>query len=176
MGHGPGGGLGHHRRQPGAAALGDDDPVGPGALRRADDGPQVVGVAELVADHQQGGLPPGLRRAENVLHRGVFPDGTEGDDALVGVGAAHGVQLPPVRFHHHGPGGAGLGGDVAQGLVRLALLQVDFINGRPGPQGLDDGVPPLDDAVGLGGGGSAVFHRVPSRPGGPGLKILSIRS
>ena len=37
--------------------------------------------------------------------------------------------------------GAGLGGDVAQGLVRFALLEVDFINGRPGPQGLDDGVP-----------------------------------
>ena len=34
VGHRPGGGLGHHGGQPGGAALGDDDPVGPGARRR----------------------------------------------------------------------------------------------------------------------------------------------
>ena len=150
--------------------------MGPGALRRADDGPQVMGVRQLVADHQQGGLPLVRRRLENVLHAGVLPDGAEGNDPLVGVGAAHGVQLPLVRLHHHRPGGAGLGGDMAQGLVRFALLEVDFINGRPGPQGLDDGVPALNDAVGLGGGEFALVHRefLPGR--GTGLKILSIHS
>jgi len=38
---------------------------------------------------------------------------------------------------------------MAQGLVRLALGQVNFVDGRSGPQGLDHGVPALDDAVGL---------------------------
>ena len=56
---GSGGGLGHNGRQTGAAALGDDDPVGSGALGGAEDGPQIVGVGDLVAHHQQGLLAIG---------------------------------------------------------------------------------------------------------------------
>ena len=48
---------------------------------------------------------------------------------------------------------------MAQGFVRFALLEVDFINGRPGPEGLDNGVAAFDDPVGLGSGGSALFHK-----------------
>ena len=71
----------------------------------------------------------------------------------MGMGAAHGVQLPLVRLHHHDAGGAGLGGDVPQGLVCLSLLEVDLVDVLPRPQGLDHGVAPLDDAVRLRGGG-----------------------
>ena len=87
-----------------------------------------------------------------LLHRGVFPHGRQGDDPLVGMGAAHGVQLPPVGVHHHDARGAGLGGDVPQRLIRLALGDVDLVDGRLRPQGLDDRVAALDDAVRLGVG------------------------
>ena len=124
--------------------------MSPGALSGPDDGPQVVGVGDLVAHHQQGGLalvPGGLKDA---LHTDVLPDRRQGDDALVGMGAAHGVQLPPVRLHHHHARRPGFGGNMSQGLVRLSLLEVNFVNRLPCPQGLNDGVAPLDDAVGLG--------------------------
>ena len=163
--HRPGGGLGHHRRQPGGAALGDDHPVGPGALGGADHRPQVVGVGELVAHHHQRGLPLLPGGGQDVVHAGVLPDGGLGDDPLVGVGAAHGVQLAPVGVHHHDALFPGGGGDVAQGGVRVPTGKEDFINGNSGPKRLDDGVPALDDPVvlllhrgGAAGDGGAFFH------------------
>ncbi|CAN4001488.1 TRAP-type mannitol/chloroaromatic compound transport system, small permease component, partial [Dysosmobacter welbionis] len=66
VGHRSGGGLGHHGGEARAAALGDHHAVSPGALSGPDDGPQVVGVGDLVAHHQQGGLalvPGGLKDA-----------------------------------------------------------------------------------------------------------------
>ena len=129
----------------------------PGALGGAEDGPQIVGVGDLVAHHQQGRLPLGGGAVQNALDADVFPDGGQGDDSLVGVGAAHGVQLPPVGLHHNDPG-VPREAMLAQGLVRLALGQVNFVDGRSGPQGLDHGVPALDDAVGLRlGHGPSVF-------------------
>ena len=150
MGHRAGGGFGNHSGEAGGAALGNDDAVGPGGVGGADHRTQVVGVGDLVAHHQQGGLalvPGGLKDA---LHTDVLPDRCQGDDALVGMGAAHGVQLPPVRLHHHHARRPGFGGNMSQGLVRLSLLEVNFVNRLPCPQGLNDGVAPLDDAVGLG--------------------------
>ena len=38
-----------------------------------------------------------------------------------------------------------------QGLVRLTLEDINLVDALARPQGLDDGVAPLDDAVGLGG-------------------------
>lgn len=47
---------------------------------------------------------------------------------------------------------------MAQGLVRLALGQIDLVNGRSGPQGLNHSVAALDEAVGLRlGGGPSGF-------------------
>ena len=151
MGHRSRGGLRHHSGEARAAALGDDDPVGPGALGGADDGAQVVGVGNFVADDQQGVLPLVGGGLEDALHADVLPHRRQGDDALVGVGAAHAVQLPLVGLHHHDARRPGLGGDVPQRLVRLPLLEVNFVNVLPRPQGLDDGVASLDDAVSLGG-------------------------
>ena len=83
----------------------------------------------------------------------------------MGVGAAHVVQLALIRVHHHDTGGTGLGGDVAQRLVRLALQNVNFIDVFACPQGLDDGIASLDDAVGFGGHGifSLFVHIVTPR-------------
>ena len=163
MSHGAGGGLGHHSGEPGTAALGDHHAVGSGALGSADDCAQVVGIRDLIADHQQGVLPLVGSALEDTLHADVLPHGGQGDDPLVGVGAAHAVQLTLVRLHHHDARSPGLGGDVSQGLVRLPLLEVDLVDGLPCPQGLDDGVAAFDDAVGLSGeiGFLLFVHRFP---------------
>ena len=131
-----------------------------------------MGVGELVADHQEGGLPPVPGGLEEVLHRGVLPHGGHGDDALVGVGAAHGVQLVPVHLCQHGPLLPGLVGQLAQGKVHLALEEEDLVNGGAGPQGLGHGVAAFDDPVGAGavlgplrtGAGVCFFHE-DSNPG-----------
>ena len=138
--------------------------MGAGALGGTQDRAQVVGIGYLVAHHQQRRLAPGGGRLQDLLHRGVFPHGRQSDDPLVGMGAAHGVQLPPVGVHHHDARGAGLGGDVPQRLVRLALGDVDLVDGRLRPQGLDDRVAALDDAVRLGVG---------QRPSALGVLYLS---
>ena len=135
-----GGGLVHDGGESGAAALGDDDAVGTGALGRADDGPQVVGVADLIADDDEGRLLPLLRQGQNIADLAVFPHTGQGNDPLVGMGLAHKVQLAPVGLHHHNALLPGLGGDVPQGLVHIALGDEDFVNGPAGPQGLNDRV------------------------------------
>ena len=58
---------------------------------------------------------------------------------------------------------------MAQGLVRLALGDVDLVDGGAHPQGFDHRVAALDDAVGLrvlgGGAGqhSPAHHQLPQR-------------
>ena len=159
MAHRPGGGLGHHGGQAGGAAFGNDDAVSPRALGGADHRPQVVGVAQLVAHHDQGGLPLGPGGLQDVVHAGVLPHRRQGDHPLVGVGAAHAVQLAPVALHHHNALGAGGGGDVSQGRVGLPPGQIDLVDRGARPQGLRHGVAALDDAVGLPAGGrSALLH------------------
>ena len=123
--------------------------MGPGALGGAQDRAQVVGVGDLVAHHQQRCLALLRGGGQNAVHRHILPHGGQGDHALVGVGAAHAVQLPPVGVHHHDAGVPGLGGDMPQRLVRLALGDVNFVDGRSCPQRLDDGVAALNDAVRL---------------------------
>ena len=123
--------------------------MGPGALGGTEDGAQIVGIGDLVADHQQRRFAPVGGGLQNALHRHILPDGGQRDNALMGVGARHGVQLAAVGLHHHNARGAGLGGDVAQRLVRLALGKIDLVDGRSGPQRLDHRVASLDHAVGL---------------------------
>ena len=121
--------------------------MGPGGVGGADHRTQVVGVGELVAHHDEGGLALFPGGVENVVHGGVLPHSGQGDDPLVGVGAAHAVQLAPVGVHYHDALFPGGGGDVAQGGVSLALHQKDLINGDAGAQGFDDRVAAFDDAV-----------------------------
>ena len=123
--------------------------MGAGALGGAEDGAQIVGVGDLIAHHQQGRFPPLCCRGEDALHRDVLPHGGQSDDALMGVGAGNAVQLAAVGLHHHDARVPGPGGDVAQGLVRLALGNVDLVDGGAHPQGFDHRVAALDDAVGL---------------------------
>ena len=92
-----------------------------GAISRPDDGAQIVGVGDLVAHHDQGRLVLGGGICQNIVYTDVLPHRCQSDDALMGVGAAHAVQLPPVGLHHHDARRPGLGGDVAQGGIGLTL-------------------------------------------------------
>ena len=123
--------------------------MGPGALGGAEDSTQVVGVGDFVAHHQQRRLPLFFGGIQQGLHGHIFPHSRQGDDPLVGVGTAHAIQLAPVGLHHHDALFPGPGGNMAQGLVCLALGQVDFVDVLPGAQSLDHGVAALNDAVRL---------------------------
>src|SRR5699024_11308524 len=70
------------------------------------------------------------------------------DDPLVAVGEAHGVQLPPVRLHHHRPRPLGVGRQAGEGAVRLPFGDVQLVNRDAGADGLRHGVAPLDAALG----------------------------
>ena len=132
MGHRTGRGLGHHSGESRGAALGDDDPVGTGGVGGTDDRTQVVGIAELVAHHDQGLFPLLPGDGENVVHGDILPHRAQGDDALVGVGTAHAVQLAPVGVHHHDALFPGGGGDMPQGGVGFALGDENFVDGHAG--------------------------------------------
>ena len=141
--------------------------MSPGALGGADNSPQVVGVGNFVANHHQGRFPPVRSLLQDVLHRGVPLGGSYGDDALMAAGFAHGVQLPPVRLHHHDPRPLRLGDDAAQGVVRLPPGDVQLIHGGSGPQGLGDRVAALDELL-LGGPLLIFSHTVSFRRPRPG--------
>ena len=140
--------------------------MGAGTFGGAEDGPQIVGVGDLVADHQQRRFSLVGGALEDALHRHVFPNGSQRDHALMGVGAAHVVQLAAIRLHHHDARVPGLGGDMAQGFIRVPLGQIDLVNGRSGAEGFNDRVAAFNYAVGLrlrhGAalfGGCLFFHR-----------------
>jgi hypothetical protein len=62
-----GGGLVHDGCHAGASALGDDHAVGSGTFGGADYGTQIVRVAYLIADDDEGKLAPFLGNGENIL-------------------------------------------------------------------------------------------------------------
>lgn len=96
-------------------------PWAPAASAVPDDRPQIVWVAELVADHDEGGLTPLPGNIQDVVHSGIFPHGGQGDDPLVGMGAAHAVPASggrrPTNHNALLPGG---GGDVSQGGIGVS--------------------------------------------------------
>ena len=103
-----------------------------------------MGVGQLVADHNQGFFALIRGDGQNVLHRGVSLGRRHGDDALVGLGDAHGVQLAVVGFHHHNALLPGLGCDGAERAVRGAPGNVELVDSRSGAQRLCNGVAPFD--------------------------------
>ena len=92
----PRGGIDRCRSKTGAVALGDDDPVGAAGLRRADDGAQVVGILDAVADDHKKGLLPGT--VIDVPQFCVGGSRTDGGDPLVGLDAGELGELFPGHF------------------------------------------------------------------------------
>ena len=69
-----------------------------------------MGIGQLVADDDEGCLTPDGGFFQNVVDGHIFVGGSQSDDALMGTGKGHGVQLPAVNAHHHGTGLLCLGG------------------------------------------------------------------
>ena len=59
-------GLGHHVGQSRRAALRDDDGVGAGGMRGANDGAQIVRILDAIEEHEQ------ARAARDVLEAAIF--------------------------------------------------------------------------------------------------------
>ena len=66
----------------------------------------------------------------------VAAQGADGDDALVRLGDAHGVQLAPVAVRDRDAALPREARDVAQRPVGLAAGDVELVDGPPGAQGL----------------------------------------
>ena len=115
--------------------------MGTGTFRASQDGAQIVGVGQLVADDDEGGLVPGGGFFQNVVDGHIFMGSGQSDDALVGTGGGHGIQLPPVNGHYHGSRLLGLGGQPLKALVRIALGHEHLVDGAAAFQCLRDGVP-----------------------------------
>ena len=72
--------------------------MGARAFGAPEDGTQIVGVGQLVADDDQGRFPTGRGFLQNVVNGKIGVGGGQSDHALMGMGEGHGVQLPPERF------------------------------------------------------------------------------
>ena len=115
-----------------------------GALRRADDGPEVVAVGNLVTDDQERVLPAGGGKTEHVLDIGVIAHCADGDGPLMGVRPAHGIQLAPVAFDNADAPFAGQRRKIAQVPVALPRGKKKLVNRPPGAKRLGDRIAAFD--------------------------------
>ena len=91
---------------------------------------------------------------------------SQGDDALVGVGHAHGVQLPAIHRDHHSAGLLCLSSQTLQAPIRITGGNKYFINGPATFQGFRQCVTTLQLPLDL-------FHR--SRSLGSAMLFIHIR-
>ena len=133
-----GGGFGYHSGQPGRAPLGDDNAVGPGALRRADDCAEVVRIFDPVKDDHKGSLPSLFCQREDVLHAGVVRGSAYGNNPLVYRARSHIVELFGVDLDHRDPFGFRFFDDLGGGRLVSALCRHDLDDGTVGVDRFDD--------------------------------------
>lgn len=136
--------AGDCRRQANGAALGDDDAVRTGGFGGTDDRAEVVRVLDAVADDDERGLTALLRDTENVVERYIFLCGGLRDDALMGAGDAHVVELAAVAGHGRDAALFRLGGNVRE---VCALGEEDLVHRAARAQGFEDGVAALDQGT-----------------------------
>ena len=156
--------------------------MGPGHLGGTDDCSQIMGIGDAVAQHQPRVLPPLPGQSQHILHAAIGHSGTQGDDALMGAGDAHGIQLPAIDFLGGDTLLPGLGHQMAQG-ADGSLGKIDLVDFPAAAQGLGDGVAPLQHILigGAGGGfrpsteGTAFVSSL-AAPGGGSPSILPFAS
>ena len=112
-----------------------------------DDSAKVVRVAYLVAHYHERLFAALVRDGENIVHRAVFAHGGQCDDALMRVGLAHEVELAPVGLDDDYALVPRLGGDVAEGLVDVALGDEYLVYGSACAERFNDGVAALNNVV-----------------------------
>lgn len=130
--HRTGGSLGYHSCKTGISALGNDNAVGAGTFCRSQDCAKIVGIGDLVANHDKRCLSPFLCDVDDVRNGAILPGSSHGDHALMGPGLTHGVQLPPVAVGYHSTGLFCKRCDVAKGAVRIAGSNEHLVNGASG--------------------------------------------
>ena len=106
-----------------------------------------MGIAQLIADDDEGSLSPGGGFFQNVVDGVVGVGGDQGDDTLMGPGGGHLVQLPAVHGNHHGTGFLGFCGKPLQTPVGVTHGHKDLVDGPAYLQGFLQGVAALDLAL-----------------------------
>ncbi len=119
--HGPGGRLDGHGGHTGGPAFGEDDAVGSAEVGAADDGPEVVGVGDVVQDDHQGFFPLGGRQGQHVFHGAEGEGRHHGGDALVGLVTGHVFQLDPFHGLDHQAPRPGLVSQITEHVVLVVL-------------------------------------------------------
>ena len=168
--HRAGGCLGNGGGEANATALGDDHTMGTGALGRAHDRAQVMGIAEFVTDDDQGIFTPGGCFLQNIVNGEVHMGSGQGNDALMGMGGGHLIQLPAVHGNHHGTGFLGLGCQTLQRPVRITRCHKYLINGAAGAEGFGQGIAALQLTLYLLHGGTV------SKAVGTAGRIIALRA
>jgi len=138
----PGGG-GHLR----AAAVGDDDTVRAESGGGTDDGPQIVGIGDLIASDNDAVF--GLGDIQDVQNIGVLVIRQLQGDRLVDRAAREAVELDLGHLQHGDGVDGGEFEDLPQAVVALAALRdVRGLDRQPGHQRFEDGVAPDDPIAG----------------------------
>ena len=85
---------------------------------------------------------------EDILYAGVFPHRCHGNNALMAVGHAHGIEFAAIHIHDHDTRLFCGIGNAAQGMIGLPLGHIDLINGSTGAQRLSHRISSFDQAIG----------------------------
>ena len=117
------------------------------AFGGADYRTEIVRVAYLVADYDEGGFAALFGDGEDVVHRAVLPHGGQRHNALMRVRLTHEVQLAPVRLDNDYACAARLRRDMTQRFIDIALGDKNFVNCTTGTQCLNNCVSALNNVV-----------------------------
>ena len=88
-----------------------------------------MGVLQLVADDQEGRLPPVCRQCKNVFHLSIFLNGGHRHYSLVHRAAAELVKLPGIRLLDSGSRRLCLCNQGEQAAVLFSALHIEAVNG-----------------------------------------------
>ena len=127
--------------------------MGTGTFRASHDGAQIVGIAELITDHQKRRFAPGGSLFQKVVNGIVFMGSHQSDNALMGPGYGHLIQLPAVHRYHPRTGFLDLGSQALQALIGIAVGDKHLVDGAAGFQRFGNGVTTLELALNF-------FHRL----------------
>ena len=110
-------------------------------LGRADNGAQVVGIFDLIAQDEEGRLPPLLGQPQHVLHLTVGVGGGQQGHPLVGDAAAEKVQLLGGDLFYETPPLPAFGDNRRERPAGRPMGHQQAVDFPAGPQGLRHGVP-----------------------------------
>ena len=114
------------------------------ALRRADDGAEVMRVRQIVAQDDEGRFSPAFRVFEDLIDRGVGVGRDHGDDALMRAGGGELIELAPVGLDDGSSSLLRHGGEAGKGAVGLAGGDIELVDRAAGSERFLHGVAALE--------------------------------